>query len=77
MTLNNQQTISVPLSNAAIGSTTTILIAASNIALSLKKIVGITLQNQLIGKVTRIQHIGVRVLVTVNITSGATIDANT
>ena len=76
MTLNNQQTISVPLSNAAIGSTT-ILIAASNIALSLKKIVGITLQNQLIGKVTRIQHIGVRVLVTVNITSGATIDANT
>jgi len=76
-TLNDQQALSIPLNESAIGDDAIISIAASNIALSLKKITGITIQNQLAGKVMRIQQIGARVLVTVNISFSKSAEHNT
>ena len=65
--LSNQQTLSIPLNKAAIGAITTISIAAASIALAQHALTGISIQNQVAGKVTRIQQIGTKVLVTVQI----------
>lgn len=61
------QQINIPLVNSAIASTVSISVAASNIALSTQKISGVTIQNQLVGNVTDIQHIDTRVLISVDI----------
>jgi molybdate transport system ATP-binding protein len=62
----NQQ-ISLPPIAAAIGSQVSVSVAASNIALSINKIAGISIQNQLIGSVSTIQQLGSRMLVSVDI----------
>ncbi len=61
------QKISMPPMNAAIGSQLSVTIAASNIALSTGKIEEISIQNQLVGTVSAIQHVGTRMLVSVDI----------
>ncbi len=57
----------VPLLNSVIGADVAVSIPASNIALSIKKLDGLTIQNQLLGVVTAIREVDHRVLVTVDI----------
>ncbi len=64
--LRDQQ-ISVPLIEADVGTAITIAVTASAVALSLQKLVGISIQNQLVGTVTAIQEVGSRVLVSVDV----------
>jgi molybdate transport system ATP-binding protein len=61
------QTITMPLIAANSGTSVTISIAASNVALSLSQLKHVTIQNQLQGVVTEIKQIGYRILVTVDI----------
>lgn len=66
--LVGSQQLYVPFSNAEAHSSSgniIVAIAASNIALSVKKISGVTIQNQLACTVTAIEHVGTRVLVSV------------
>jgi molybdate transport system ATP-binding protein len=60
------QLISMPPVDAAIGSEVSVSVAASNVALSLHRAEGISIQNQLAGTVTSIRQIGSRVLVSVD-----------
>lgn len=62
-----EQQISVPLIEATIGTSISIAVAASAVALSSQRLAGISIQNQLVGTVTAIQEVGSRVLVSVNI----------
>ena len=64
---HGEQIIVIPLIAKDVGETVTIVIAASNVALSLSVIENVTIQNQLQGVVKEIKHIGYRVLVTVEI----------
>ncbi len=57
----------MPPINAQIGSHISVTIAASSIALSIRKIEEISIQNQLVGTVSEIQHMGTRTLVSVDI----------
>lgn len=62
------QLLHIPLTNSLQqqdSDDVTVSIAASNIALAVQKVSGITIQNQLACTVNAIQHIGQRVLVTV------------
>lgn len=61
------QFLNIPPINAAIGDLVSVSIAASNIALSVQRITGVTIQNQLIGTVTAIQQVAARILVSVDI----------
>lgn len=61
------QSLSIPPVSAAVGALVSVSVAASNIALSTQKILGVTIQNQLMGTVTAIQQVGARMLVTVDI----------
>lgn len=62
-----EQIIVIPLIAMGCGDTVTIVIAASNIALSLSVIENVTIQNQLRGVVREIKQIGYRVVVRVEI----------
>lgn len=62
-----EQIFVIPLIAADVGETVTIVIAASNVALSLSVIENVTIQNQLQGVVKEIKQIGYRVLVMVDI----------
>ena len=64
---HGEQIIVIPLIDINCGENVTIIIAASNIALSLSLIENVTIQNQLQGFVKEIKQIGYRVLVTVDI----------
>ena len=64
---HGEQIIVIPLIDINCGENVTIIIAASNIALSLSLIENVTIQNQLQGVVKEIKQIGYRVLVTVDI----------
>lgn len=64
------QSLYIPLKNPelhSISGNITVSIAASNIALSLNKVPGVTIQNQLACTVTAVEHIGTRMLVTVTL----------
>lgn len=62
-----KQAMHIPLIEAKIGSDASISVAATNIALSLHRLNGISIQNQLAGTVSSIQHVGNRVLVSVDV----------
>ena len=62
------QPLYIPLNNPelhSISGNITVSIAASNIALSVNKVPGVTIQNQLACTVTAVEHVGPRMLVTV------------
>ena len=61
------QLLVIPLIEAVIGSQVSVTIAANNIALSTKRVEGISIQNQLVGKVDDIQQVGTRMLVSVDV----------
>jgi molybdate transport system ATP-binding protein len=61
--------ILIPLSKAEIGAPVSICVQASNIALSMKPVDGVTIQNQISGTVVAIESVGARVLVSVDIGS--------
>lgn len=63
----NGNRLFVPLLNMGIGAEIAISVPASNIALSIKKLDGLTIQNQLAGLVTAIREVDHRVLVTVDV----------
>lgn len=68
--LVGDQQLYIPLNNPELHSMSgniTVSIAASNIALSLNKVTGVTIQNQLACTVTAIEHVGSRMLVTVTL----------
>ena len=62
----NENHLFVPLLNTAVGVDIALSVPASNVALSLKKLDGLTIQNQLLGVVTAIREVDHRVLVTVD-----------
>lgn len=62
-----EQRIVAPLINKVCGEIVTISIAASHVILSLHVIDNITIENQLFGKVVRIEQINQRVIVSVDI----------
>ena len=61
------QTLSIPNISVPVGSTVAVSITASNIALAKQKIVGVTIQNQLLGKVINIKSLEKSVLVTLDV----------
>ena len=61
------QLLAIPLTEAVIGSQVSVAITANNIALSTSRIEGISIQNQLVGKVNDIQQVGTRMLVSVDV----------
>ena len=63
----NANQLIVPLLNKAIGEQITLSVPASNIAISIKKVDGMSIQNQLVGLVAQIRQVDYRVLVTVNV----------
>lgn len=63
----NANLLFVPLLNKALGADIAISVPASNIALSIKKLDGLSIQNQLLGIVTEIRKVDHRVLVTINV----------
>ncbi len=68
--LVGSQQLYIPLNNPelhTISGNITVSIAASNIALSLNKVPGVTIQNQLACTVSAIEHVGSRMLVTVTL----------
>lgn len=64
-----RQELSIPLVDAAPGTTVSVSIAAANIALSKQALSGVTIQNQLVGVVTEIRQVDSKVLVTVDVGS--------
>lgn len=68
MQLGGQQ-LYFPLTNAEVGTEVSVSIPASGIALSKKRLDGITIQNQLLGTVTDVREVSTRVLVTVDVGS--------
>lgn len=69
-TLVGSQKLHIPLTTSAkhsVSENISVSIAASNIALSLNKALGVTIQNQLACTVTAIQRVGKRMLVTVTL----------
>ena len=61
------QLIHLPVLDAAVGELVCITVAASNVALANGRVSGVSIQNQLQGKVSKIHQVGNRVLVTVDI----------
>ena len=63
----NTNQLFIPLLNKAVGAEITLSVPASNIALSITKLDGLSIQNQLFGMVTKIRQVDHRVLVTVDV----------
>ena len=63
----NKNHLFIPLINTDTGAEVTITVPACNIALSITKLDGLTIQNQLLGVVTAIREVDHRVLVTVDV----------
>lgn len=63
----NDQLLHIPLIQGEIGTIATVSVAASNVALSLRKIEGITIQNQLAGVVQAVQNVRHKTLVTIQL----------
>lgn len=61
------QTLNIPNVDAPVSSTITVSISASNVALAKQKIVGVTIQNQLLGKVIAIKTCEKGILVSLDI----------
>jgi len=66
--LGSQQ-LHMPLVEVVVGKTVSVSVAASNIALSTHPLSGVTIQNQLYGVVKDISHVGMRVLVSIDVGS--------
>ncbi|MEZ0231653.1 MAG: molybdenum ABC transporter ATP-binding protein [Methylophilaceae bacterium] len=61
------QEICIPLSQGAVGRKVSLSVAASNVALSNKKLEHVTIQNQILGTITAIDTISHRALVSVDV----------
>ncbi len=67
LVLVNDNHLFVPRLNMKIGAEITLSVPASNIALSIKKLDGLTIQNQILGVVKVLREVDHRVLVTVDV----------